>query len=96
MTREPANVTPVTKPRLSASATLRYDDRRRHWVLLGPERVLIPDETAREVLQRCDGSRRVKQIVDEMTALYAAPRTAIADAVAALLQELGDKGLVDV
>ncbi len=42
-------------PRLPRHVKLRFDKARERWVVLAPERVLMPDETALEVLQRCDG-----------------------------------------
>ena len=73
---------------------LRYDDTRKVWVILAPERVLAPDEIAVEVLQLCDGARDVAAIVDELVTKYAAPRDTIATDVVAMLQDLADKGFL--
>jgi pyrroloquinoline quinone biosynthesis protein D len=56
--------------------------------------VLVPDETAVEVLQLCDGVRSVGEVVDQLAAKYAAERSAIATDVVAMLQDLADKGFL--
>lgn len=97
MTGAPARRTPIdgaSRPRLPRHARLRFDPTRQVWVLLAPERVLVPDETAVEILQLCDGTRRVDDVVDLLAEKYAAERATIAADVVALLQELADKGLV--
>src|SRR5690242_21025821 len=67
---------------------LKFDETRKVWVILAPERILAPDEIAVEVLQLCDGVRRVSEMVDQLVAKYAAPREAIATDVLAMLQDL--------
>ena len=44
-----------TRPFLPAYLKLRHDAGRGRWVLLAPERILTPDETAVAVLKLCDG-----------------------------------------
>ena len=48
-----------TRPHLPAYLKLRFDAGRDRWVLLAPERVLTPDQTAVAVLKLCDGKRTV-------------------------------------
>jgi pyrroloquinoline quinone biosynthesis protein D len=82
-------------PRLRRGVRLRFDPARGAWVLLAPERVLVPDEIAIEILQRCDGKATVGAIVDELSRSFEAERTLIARDVAALLQDLQAKGMVE-
>ena len=56
--------------------------------------MLAPDEIAVEVLQLCDGERRVADMIDSLAAKYAAPREAIGSDVIAMLQDLADKGFL--
>jgi pyrroloquinoline quinone biosynthesis protein D len=81
-------------PRLAPHTTFRHDATRNAWVLLAPERLLLPDEQAVEILQLADGSRSVDAIVDSLAQRYAAPREVIAGDVLALFQDLADKALV--
>ena len=82
------SVSEASKPVLPRHAKLKFDETRQVWVLLAP------DEIAVEVLQLCDGVRSVSDIVDQLTAKYAAPREAIATDVVAMLQDLADKGFL--
>ena len=70
-------VSEASRPVLPRHAKLKFDETRKVWVILAPERVLAPDEIAVEVLQLCDGVRSVATIVDELAVKYAAPREAI-------------------
>jgi pyrroloquinoline quinone biosynthesis protein D len=87
-------VSEASRPVLPRHARLKFDETRKVWVILAPERVLAPDEIAVEVLQLCDGMRSVADMVEELAAKYAAPREAIATDVIAMLQELADKGFL--
>jgi pyrroloquinoline quinone biosynthesis protein D len=88
------SVSEASRPVLPRHAKLKFDETRKVWVILAPERVLAPDEIAVEVLQLCDGVRSVAQMVDRLAEKYAAPRQAIAADVVAMLQDLADKGFL--
>ena len=90
---KPANRLPE-RPRLAPGVRLHFDPTRQAWVLLGPERVMEAEGPASEILRRCDGSRTVDQIVDELTALYTAERAEVADDVTEMLGELASKRLL--
>jgi len=70
----------------------RLDRTRGRWVVLAPERLLLPDEISIEVLQLLDGARSVAAVVDALAAKFDAPRDDIAKDVTFLLQDLADKG----
>jgi pyrroloquinoline quinone biosynthesis protein D len=83
-------------PALPRHVRLHNDEARERWVILVPERVLVPDETAIEVVRLCDGRTTIGTIVDGLAEKYAAPRAEIAVDVIAMLQDLADKGyLID-
>ena len=75
----------------------RFDEVRQRWIILAPERLMLPDEQAVEILQLVDGAAGVGAIVDSLALRYTqAPRDLIAKDVVAMLQDLADKGcLVD-
>ena len=88
-------VTGATIPRLARGVKLREDAARGgRWVVMAPERMFVPDETALEVLRLIDGARSVDAIVDDLAARYAAPRDEIAADVVEMLRDLADKGAV--
>jgi pyrroloquinoline quinone biosynthesis protein D len=82
------------RPRLAPGVRLRFDTTRGAWVLLGPERVIETEGPASEILRRCDGSRTINQIVDELAALYTADRAEIEGDVNDMLVELVTKRML--
>jgi pyrroloquinoline quinone biosynthesis protein D len=82
------------RPRLAPGVRLHFDKTREAWVLLGPERVIETEGPASEILRRCDGSRTVGQIVDELAVLYTADRTEIEGDVKDMLAELATKRML--
>jgi pyrroloquinoline quinone biosynthesis protein D len=82
------------RPRLAPGVRLHFDTTRDAWVLLGPERVIETEGPASEILRRCDGTRTVAQIVDELAVVYTADRDVIADDVSDILAELVTKRML--
>jgi pyrroloquinoline quinone biosynthesis protein D len=91
-----AAVPDTARPRLAAGVRLHFDTRRQAWMLLAPERVVETEDPAHDILRRCDGSRTVRQIVDELAGIYTADPAEIAADVADLLVELAAKRLVEL
>ena len=83
-----------TKPHMPSYLKLRHDAGRERWVLLAPERILTPDQTAVAVLQLCDGQRTVEDIAAKLAEEYSAPVDVITNDVVDLLQGLADKGYI--
>ncbi len=81
-------------PRLGLGHKLRFDQVRGAWVLLGPERLFMPDEHAVEVLKLVDGARTVDAIVQDLALRYDAPPDAIRADVDAMLTDLSARGAV--
>ena len=82
-------------PRLARGMRLRQDAAREgRWVILGPERMFVPDEIALEVLRLVDGRRSLGAIVDDLAARYDAPRAEILADVRTMLEDLAAKGVV--
>ncbi|MGD9783795.1 MAG: pyrroloquinoline quinone biosynthesis peptide chaperone PqqD [Hyphomicrobiaceae bacterium] len=84
----------TTRPKLPRHIKLRHDAGRNAWVILAPERVFKPDETAVEVLKLCDGNRTVGDLATHLAEAFAAPRDVILADITAMLQDLADKGVV--
>ncbi len=82
-------------PRLARGVRLRHSEAQGGWVLLAPERIFECDMVAAEVLKRCTGTASFGRIVDDLAAIYDAPREQIADDVEALLALLAEKRLVE-
>jgi pyrroloquinoline quinone biosynthesis protein D len=80
--------------RLGRGMKLREDKARNQWVVMGPERMFVPDDIALEVLRLVDGARSVDAMVDDLAARFAAPRGEIMADVVAMLDDLAAKGVV--
>lgn len=84
----------TSRPVLPRYARLHFDKTRDRWMLLVPERVMVPDDTAIEILHICDGVRTIGEIIDHLAEKYLAEREAIATDVVSMLQDLADKGFL--
>ena len=79
-------------PRFAPGVRLHHDKARARWVVMAPERMFIPDETALEVLQLVDGARNLDAIIDALVEKFAAPRDVIAADVRAMVEDLTNRG----
>jgi len=87
-------ITGASRPALPEHVRLRHDKQRNRWVMLAPERVLLPDEAAVEVVQLCDGKATVDDIAAALAQDYSAPEEEILADVIDVLQDLIDKGFL--
>jgi pyrroloquinoline quinone biosynthesis protein D len=78
-------------PRFAPHARFRFDEVRQAWIVLMPERLLLPDEQATAILRLVDGERTVDGIIDRLAVEYEAPRDIIGADVLKMLQDLVDK-----
>jgi pyrroloquinoline quinone biosynthesis protein D len=84
----------ASRPSLRPHMKFRHDPVRDRWVILGPERILTPNEQAVDVLKLCDGERTVAEIADLLAGMYDAEQGAIASDIIPLLQDLADTGVI--
>lgn len=87
-------ITETSVPSFARHVRFRFNKQRNQWVVLAPERLLVPDETSVEILKFLDGKATVGAIVDALAEKYDAPRDVIVRDVIDLLQGLTDKGFV--
>jgi pyrroloquinoline quinone biosynthesis protein D len=87
---------PNSRPRLPRGVRLVHNEAQGGWVLNAPERIFKPDPIAAEILKRCTGEASFDAIVDDLAAAFNAPRERISADVAALLQGLADKKLLEL
>jgi pyrroloquinoline quinone biosynthesis protein D len=81
-------------PAFASGVRFRYDEVRKAWVVLAPERLFLPDEQAVEILKLVDGARSFGGIVDHLAERFNAPHAVIAADVSAMLRDLADKGVL--
>ena len=82
------------KPRLAAGVRLQIDGTTGRAVLMFPEGILELNETAQEILTRCDG-RSVASIVSDLTNEYEADAESLATDVRETLRDLQNRRLVE-
>lgn len=85
-----------SRPKLPRHVMLKHDKTRERWLILAPERVLVPEDTAVAILQLADGVRSVRAIAEELAQIYAADPAEIETDAIAMFQDLADKGFLTV
>jgi pyrroloquinoline quinone biosynthesis protein D len=65
-------LTPDSVPKLWRMARLQFDDVRQRPVLLYPEGAVLLNDTGAAILELCDGSHTVSQIVKILSERYQA------------------------
>ena len=85
----------ASRPTLAAKARLRYDRQRDAFVLLWPERGLVLNRSATDILQLCRGNETLAGIVNALTGQYPhAARQVIETDVHRLIRDLSRRGLL--
>lgn len=87
-------ITPTSVPGFPRGVKYRHDAARGLWVLLTPERALMPDDNAQAVLSGIDGTRTVADIVNDLASRYQAPAEVILADVLELLSDLAARGVI--
>ncbi len=83
------------RPRLAPKARLRFDAKSERFMLLYPERGMVLNPTAADIVQLCTGELTVAEIVARLAEKYAPqPRATIEGEVLTFLASLADRGLL--
>jgi pyrroloquinoline quinone biosynthesis protein D len=59
-------IRPEMQPRVSRRFRLQWEDAQQAWVLLYPEGMVRLNQSAGEILKRCDGVRSVDELVADL------------------------------
>jgi pyrroloquinoline quinone biosynthesis protein D len=87
-------ISDLIRPKLAKGVRLQFDSIKRKNVLLYPEGIVELNETAHEILSRCDG-RRVSEIVCELAEEYDVDSNALAADVRDTLSDLQRRKLIE-
>jgi pyrroloquinoline quinone biosynthesis protein D len=82
------------RPTLPKGVRLEIDPTTRKSVLLYPEGIVELNETAHEILSRCDG-RTLREIIRELAEEYEADSSALAADVCDTLSDLQRRKLIE-
>ena len=59
-------IDPASKPKLARLFRMQDEEAQQNWVLLYPEGMVQLNQSASEILKRCDGERDVPAIVADL------------------------------
>lgn len=68
---ETATIALDTTPRVSKRFRLQWEEAQQAWVLLYPEGMVKLNQSAGEILRRCDGARSVDEVVADLEQAFA-------------------------
>jgi pyrroloquinoline quinone biosynthesis protein D len=88
-------ISDAARPRLAKGVRLQSDPATGKSVVLFPEGVVELNETAHEILMRCDG-RTVSEIVQALAEEYDADLAALATDVRETLADLQQRRLIEL
>ena len=81
------------QPKLSRRFRLQYEEAQSRWVLLYPEGMVQLNDSAAEILKRCDGARSLAAIVEELETAFNAQD--LKPQVVSLLEEGQRRGWIE-
>lgn len=81
------------QPKLSRRFRLQFEEAQNRWVLLYPEGMVQLNDSAAEILKRCDGERSLGAIVEELEAAFSVQD--LKPQVISLLEEGQRRGWID-
>jgi pyrroloquinoline quinone biosynthesis protein D len=82
-------------PRLAKRVRLRIDSVDGRPVLLNQESVVLLNRTGHEILLRCDGTRTLAEIIEELGTHYPAAKATLGAEVLRYLENLRQEGLLE-
>ena len=82
-------------PRFPKHVRFKFNEPRKEWVILAPERLVKLDDIAVEILKLVDGKVSVGEISTDLSKKFNAPKEVIMKDVIEMLQELSDKGFIE-
>ena len=86
----------ASKPKLASKARLRWDRQEEKFLLLYPERGLLLNNTAADIVQLCTGKETVKGIVRQLSEKYPGQSSEeVEREVMAFLTEIASRGLLE-
>ena len=81
------------QPKLSRRFRLQFEEAQERWVLLYPEGMVQLNDSAAEILKRCDGARSLDSIVNELEEIFSVQE--LKPQVVSLLEEGQRRGWLE-
>ena len=92
---QPPTIAGSAQPRLARGVRLQTDSKTGNSVLLFPEGVLELNETAQDIVSRCDG-RTISEIIQALAEEYNVDPQMLADDVRETLGDLQQRKLIEL
>ncbi len=89
-------ITEESRPKLADFVRVQFDKARDRWIMQGPERVLVLDETSKKILDRATGTVTVGEIAARLAEEYDAPADVIQHDVLTVLRLLAEKNFLEI
>ena len=86
---------PNNRPRLAKRARLQIDARTGKPVLLHQEAVMVLNQTGYEILQLCDGTLTLQEILQDLENQYPAAKSVVSLEVLEYLKAISQRGLIE-
>jgi len=87
--------TPDGRPRLAKRVRLQIDVLSGNPVLLHQEAVIVLNQTGYDILQLCDGTRTLSEIIQNLETRYLAAESVLSGEVLEYIQAISMKGLIE-
>lgn len=81
------------QPTLSKQFRLQFEPAQDRWVLLYPEGMVQLNQSAAEVLRRCDGTRQIGDVIGDLETAF--DTQGIGPEVLSLLEEAHRRGWIE-
>ncbi len=88
-------ITPEHRPRLKRGVKLARDVARDTAILNAPERIVVLDDIAEDILRRCDGATRIAAMAEALAAKHGEEAALVQADIIALLSDLHAQGFVE-
>jgi len=87
-------VSTESRPRLARKARLRFDRKTGRYMLLYPEKGMVLNPTAADVLQLCTGDHTVAAIIERLAEKYGRTSPDVEREVVDFLEAMEHRGLL--
>lgn len=91
----PPRFTPDHTPRLRRGVKLARDAARNTDILNAPERIVVLDDIAAEILKSCDGRNTIAAIAAQLAAAHCEDEELVRTDIIELLTDLSAQGFVE-
>jgi pyrroloquinoline quinone biosynthesis protein D len=92
MTTDTTAILDDARPRLAPHYVFRWEETQDAYILLYPEGLIKLNQSAGEILKRCDGQRRIPDIIEELQAAFPGDAVEIAEGAKAFIDVASAKG----